>query len=213
NPRQRLHDIADAGIWLDEARRHREKESLPTKTTTAVTSKRSSRLALAAALLTVAVIAFGAGMGVGKFGQPPPSASDAPTLRFEFTPPPNAPYTSAITGGNLTMSRDGSQFVYHTLVDDIFRLSLRRLDSIESISVPGSNLARNPFFSPDGKRIGFIVGGVIRTVTLENGLQTTVAPIAGLGAATWSDDGTITFIQPDGLYRVQESDGTPQLVM
>src|SRR5262249_45098230 len=40
-----------------------------------------------------------------------------------------------------------------------------------------------------------------------------VAPIEGLGGATWSDDATITFVQPDGLYRVPESGGTPQLVL
>ncbi|HEX7793368.1 MAG TPA: protein kinase, partial [Vicinamibacterales bacterium] len=213
NPRRRLHDIADASIWFDEAQRGQEKDPPTIKTTAAVTAKRSSRLALAAVLSTVAVVAFGAGMVVVNLMQPAVVANDAPTLRFEFTPPPTAPYTSGIAGGNLSISKDGSQIVYHTLVDDIFRLTLRRLDSIDSTPVPGSNLARNPFFSPDGKRIGFIVGGVIKTVGLENGLQTTVAPIEGLGGATWSDDGTITFIQPDGLYRVPEAGGTPQLVL
>jgi eukaryotic-like serine/threonine-protein kinase len=213
NPRRRLHDIADASIWLDEAQRRQEKDPLPATTTSAVTAKRSSRLALAAVLSTVAVVAFGAGIGVVTSRQTAVPTIDAPTVRFDFTPPPNAPFTPAVTGGSMAISNDGSQLVYHTLVDDTFRLTLRRLDSLETTPVPGSNLARNPFFSPDGKRLGFIVGGVIKTIALDNGLQTTVAPIEGLGFATWSDDGTIAFEQPDGLYRVPESGGTPQLVL
>src|SRR5262249_22495274 len=94
-----------------------------------------------------------------------------------------------------------------------FRLMVHRLDSIDATTVPGSNLARSPFFSPDGTRVGFVAGGVIKTVVLENGLQTTVAPIQGLGFVTWLDDGTIAFTQPDGLYRVPESGGTPRLVL
>ena len=35
----------------------------------------------------------------------------------------------------------------------------------------------------------------------------------GLGFTTWSDDGTIAFTSPDGLYRVPEGGGTPQLVL
>jgi eukaryotic-like serine/threonine-protein kinase len=211
--RRRLHDIADARIWLEEVQRHKENDTRTAKRSTAAPGEPSSRWLLAAGALAFSVVGFGVGAGVVKLTQPAVVANDAPTLRFEFTPPPSAPFTTALTGYNLVISNDGSQVVYQTLADDTFHLTLRRLDSLETTPVPGSNLARNPFFSPDGKRVGFIVGGVIKTVALENGLQTTVGPIEGLGAATWSDDGTIAFTQPDGLYRVSESGGTPQLAL
>ena len=215
NHRRRLHDIADASIWLDESRRPNSNDSAqPTRSASAATARRSFKPSAAAVLVAVAAVAFGAGVGVIKLREPVAAAPDAPTLRFDLTPPPAAPFTTGITGVNLAISNDGSQIVYHAMVGDTFRLMHRRLDSIDATPIPGSDLARSPFFSPDGKRVGYVAGGgVIKTVVLENGLQTTVAPVRGLGFTTWSDDGTIAFTNPDGLYRVPEGGGTPQLVL
>src|SRR5262249_6812476 len=98
DPRRRLHDIADASIWLEEAQRPRENDARGPQTNSAATTGQSSRWVLAAGALAFTVVGFGAGAGVVKLTQRAVAPNDAPTLRFEFTPPPSAPFTTLIAG-------------------------------------------------------------------------------------------------------------------
>ena len=212
NPRRRLHDIADATIWLDESRRPAASGVGQSQSGVALPVRRTSTLRVVLGASALAVVALAGGAALTMMTRPAALAVEPPTLRFDVITPPSAPFTTGITGMNLAVSRDGTQIVYHALVGDTYRLMHRRLDSIEATPVPGSDLARSPFFSPDGKRVGFVAGGAIKTVVLENGRQTTVTPFEGLGFVTWSDDGTIAFTNRDGLYRVPEDGGVPKLV-
>ena len=97
-------------------------------------------------MLVVATLAFGSGIGVMKLRQPGTATGDAPTLRFDLTPPPSAPLTTGITGVNLAISPDGSQIAYHAMVGDTFRLMHRRLDSIDATPIPGKRPGKKSVF-------------------------------------------------------------------
>jgi serine/threonine-protein kinase len=96
---------------------------------------------------------------------------------------------------------------------------LRRLDSLEWEPLPGTHGAQNPFFSPDGKWIGYWQEGELRRlpVTADVKTYTTIARVPGqsdtsVRGASWGDGDVIVFATVEGLWRVAASGGTPQVV-
>ena len=81
--------------------------------------------------------------------------------------------------------------------------------------LPGTEDASHPFWSGDGRSLGFFSQGKLKTVDAYSGRSAQVLGDAphGRGGA-WSRDGTILFT-PDtftGIYRISASGGTPQEV-
>jgi hypothetical protein len=67
------------------------------------------------------------------------------------------------------------------------------------------------FFSPDGNSIGMITaGGVLNTVSLQDGLSTTVTEgVNFLYGAAWLADDTIVFVRNGTLWRIDRNGGAP----
>jgi serine/threonine-protein kinase len=102
------------------------------------------------------------------------------------------------------------------------RLNLRRLDQLVATPIRGTEgaltslvaSARNPFFSPDGRWIGFWQNGEMKKVSVEGGAPIALCPADNPWGASWSADGTILFGQgPKGIMRVPAAGGTPELVV
>jgi Tol biopolymer transport system component len=106
----------------------------------------------------------------------------------------------------LAISPDGSRIVYRAAG----KLYQRRLDSFESQPIEGSETGSNPFFSPDGRWIGFFGGGYLKKVATGGG-----APVGLLDditdnrGAAWSVNDLIVYSPRgnDGLY-VVKADGS-----
>jgi Tol biopolymer transport system component len=114
-----------------------------------------------------------------------------------------------LTGGPaVAISPDGSHLAY---VGPETRIHWRAMSALESQVVSGSEGSRSPFFSPDGRSIGYWTGPAnddrIRTLSLDG------SPPRTLGAdhyphAAWGDDGFIYYSDIEGdLYRVSEQGG------
>ncbi len=116
-------------------------------------------------------------------------------------------------GSTIAFSPDGSRLAYVGGDGSKQQLYLRRMDSPEPIPIPGSEGARQPFFSPDGAWLGFDLGYLLAKVSLAGG---PVLPICrtteGIRGATWSEDDTITFATDSGLMEVSAGGGTPRRV-
>jgi hypothetical protein len=74
---------------------------------------------------------------------------------------------------------------------------------------------RSPFFSPDGRSIGFFEGSELKKVSIGGGPAMTLSRLTGTNGrgASWGDDNTITFATADlatGLMRVAASGGQPK---
>jgi serine/threonine-protein kinase len=110
----------------------------------------------------------------------------------------------------LALSPDGSQFVYSTANG----LYLRALDSLEARLLPRTRGGLSPFFSPDGKMIGFAgSSGRLERVAVNGGSPVAVADWEGVPlGASWERDGSILYGQSSGIYRVKPG-GTPTLVI
>ncbi|MBM3756593.1 MAG: hypothetical protein FJW38_21720 [Acidobacteria bacterium] len=115
------------------------------------------------------------------------------------------------------ISPDGTRLVFVVRGANGSHLATRRLDQAKTSIIPDTKNARYPFFSPDGKSIGFFsdyAGGRLKTVSLDGGTAAALADAPYSGGAVWSEDGTITvsFDQwNQGLFsRISASGGTPQ---
>ena len=95
----------------------------------------------------------------------------------------------------------------------VARLYLRPLDRFEASVVPESEGAQAPFFSPDGRRVGFFTRAKLLTAAVAGGAPTPIADASShpLGG-TWGEDDTIVFgpALSLGLRRVPSSGGTLQ---
>jgi eukaryotic-like serine/threonine-protein kinase len=116
------------------------------------------------------------------------------------------------TGGTpFDISPDGSTLVYIGEGEQVF---WRPIAATEAQVVPNSARSRSPFFSPDGRSIGFTTGppanDVVRTVSLDGAPPRTLSPDHFPGAR-WGDDGFVYFVDIHGaLYRTAAQGGSPE---
>lgn len=81
--------------------------------------------------------------------------------------------------------------------------------------IPGTDGAVQPFFSPDGKWLGFFTGGQLKKVSLEGVGPVTLADAPGArGGGFWAPDGTIIFpgSRRSGLVKVSADGGAPEVL-
>ncbi len=86
----------------------------------------------------------------------------------------------------------------------------RRLD-VQAI--PGTEAAISPFFSPDGRWVGFFANGQLSKACLSSDTVLTATASKDANGAAWAPDGAIVFAPryPSSLLRVNASGGRPSL--
>jgi len=122
---------------------------------------------------------------------------------------------SRTTTAPLAFSRDGSHMVYSAQKgDDPPRLYLRSMNSLEDEGLLGTEGGDNPFFSPDGRWVGFFAGGEMKKVAITGGAAVTISRVGDspLGASWGSDDRIIFGRSSPGLLRVSAEGGTPEVL-
>jgi Tol biopolymer transport system component/predicted Ser/Thr protein kinase len=113
----------------------------------------------------------------------------------------------------LAISPDGTRLVYAGGPGNLTtRLYVRAMDGLEARPIPGTEGGENPFFSPDGQRIGFITnGGKLVTVSLSGGAPANLAEVRfpGFYGASWGSQGIIVFVpQRNGpVLQISETGG------
>jgi serine/threonine-protein kinase len=131
-------------------------------------------------------------------------ASPGPVMRLAIRFPP-----SLQAGLGMAVSPDGRIII----LEAGRGLYVRRMDALEPTPISGTEEGNNPFFSPDGKWIGFTTGQKLKKVPLDGGTPIVLAD-AFAGSGTWGDDGTIIYRPSNasfagGLWRVSAGGGTP----
>ncbi len=97
----------------------------------------------------------------------------------------------------FAFSPDGRTLVY---TGPGGRLLLRPLDSRTSTAIPGVTDAQSPFFSPDGRFIGYWSAGYLRRVPATGGPSTAIAAIGRITGASWGPhDRIVVGLKTDGL--------------
>ena len=158
-------------------------------------------VAAASILLTVAVLKW-----------PRPSVADA-MVRSYILPPQDASFVST----SSALSPDGRHLAFVATLPNGGPplLWVQSLDSLSARSLPGTENAVLPFWSPDSRRIGFFANGKLLKVDAEGGPpQALCAAPLGRGGA-WSQDGVILFA-PDlngPLQQIPSAGGTPGIAL
>ena len=91
------------------------------------------------------------------------------------------------------------------------RIWLRSLETFETRAVGGTEGGASPFWSPDGRSLGFFARGKMWRVELTGGTPRFLANVSEQRGASWGPDNIIVFSpQPDGaLFRLSADGGTP----
>jgi len=207
NPRNRLHDIADARIVIDEQLSGKLEESSSPKTA----GGPSFPAARPTALVAVAGLLVALGAAGGWIARRPAPSAAPSTTRLSIRLTPEMPYkVSSIPGCSIAISRDGARVAYVAAFGSRDQLVVRALDEILPRAVATLDTVRQPFFSPDGKWIGYFESDSLQKVSLEGGRPVTL--VADLSNAawvrgSWSDDGRIVYDTWNTGLRVVSSDG------
>lgn len=199
---QAAHDIRLELQWLAAGR------SSPAVTEVAASpSKSRERLGWAAAV----VLAIGLGVVAGIFINRPVQSTQA--IRTVIDPPAKA--TLSLTGdfaGPPVLSPDGAAVAFSaTGADGKTTLWVRPMNSLEARVLPGTEGAIFPFWSPDGRSLGFFADSKVKTIDLGGGSAVVIcdAPFGRGGA--WGPGGVIVFTPNTqaALMRVNVGGGGP----
>ncbi|HEX6217255.1 MAG TPA: LpqB family beta-propeller domain-containing protein, partial [Vicinamibacterales bacterium] len=101
-------------------------------------------------------------------------------------------------GEAAVLSPDGSTiaFVARPQPEGLGQIYVRQLDRAEAVALPGTTGAVIPFFSPDGKSIGFFNGRKLQRIPVTGGAPLVLADAQEQRGAWWGEDDTIVF-SPD----------------
>ncbi|MGC1448932.1 MAG: protein kinase [Candidatus Sulfotelmatobacter sp.] len=196
------HDIKIELQWIAEG-----KTSAVVATPPAPPTKTRERLGWIAAIMVALVLGVVAGL---FFSRPVPSGQ---AIRTVVDPPPKV--TLNLTGdfaGPPVLSPDGAWLAFSaTGVDGKTSIWVRPMNSLEPHAIPGTDGAIFPFWSPDGRSLGFFADGKVKTIDLSGGSALVVCDAPFGRGGTWNPGGVIVFTPGTQapLMRVGATGGTP----
>jgi len=204
--RQRLQAAGDARLEIEEA------VFAPAEETEAAPGPAASRWtrilpwAVAAAMTIVAIVTISSSRSTAP-------VATAGVMRFTL-PLPGQESVATESGSAVVLSPDGSAVVHVAIVDDAPMLVYRSLDREEGNVLAGTESARHPFFSPDGRWVGFFADNQMKKVPVRGGPPEVLATTKSDRGGAWSADGTIYFAPTEEaeIHRVSDKGGAAEAV-
>lgn len=167
------------------------------------------RLAWAVAAILMALSIALAGFLAVRAGRTTDANNE---VRFALHPPPDTSF------GSVALSPDGRQIAF-TAVPDVTAqgktlLWVRPVGALDARSLPDTEDATFPFWSPASDALGFFAGGKLWTIDLAGGAARPVADAPSGRGGTWNRDGIILFARDrdSALFRVPATGGSPTAV-
>ena len=147
----------------------------------------------------VAMLAIGRGSSRTSAGRP---------IRFEVAPPQNQRVM-----GTIALAQDGSRLAFTAREPGgSTMLWIRALGEPKAEILRGTEGAELPFWSPDGKSVGFFAGGELKRIAISGGPPLTIATSTpDYRGASWGADDRIVFAPAftGPLMLVSASGGKP----
>ena len=204
--KRRYHDIADAKYEIEQALA--DPSGVFAQPITTVKPRRKLRLGLpwiAAAVVLGAIIT---GVAVWKFKPVEPRQ----VMRFYYELPEDQQFSEGICAP-LAVSPDGKQLVYSTPKG----LYMRSIDALTAKLIGGTEgNTQNPFFSPDGKWIGYfsVTDRKLKKVAVIGGTPIALCDVPDFLGARWNEDNTIAYgTQSGDIMRISADGGTPESIV
>ncbi len=207
-PRDRLRDVGDARIEIEEVQKAPSAIAIEPRPARAVGPL---RIWLTAALVGLVLGALTVGT-IARVWWTPPSRVRLPVRLTAALPPKTS--LSLGRGAAVAISPDGLKVVFVAGTGGRVSLYVRALDAFDSTPLTGTDGAANPFFSPDGQWVGFFAGGKLKKVALSGGQPVTLCDAPTGRGEAWTRDDVIFFTPSSGsgLWRVSAGGGKPEEV-
>ena len=139
----------------------------------------------------------------------------APFAQFEVELKSDGVLASDV-GTAVVLAPDGSRIVFVSRTPDgRTHLRTRRLDQAAALPLPGTDGARGPFVSPDGRWVGFWADGKLKKVPVDGGSPVILCDASDLLGASWGEGDIIIAAlgAPGQLWRIPAGGGTPQVAI
>jgi Tol biopolymer transport system component len=199
--RKRIADMHDVRLALEGAF---DVAAASTRSSDALVTRGSRRAWIAA--FTVAVLAaLGLAIPALRHLHETPRTE----TRLDIVTPPTADPTS------FALSPDGRQIVFVASGPSGAQLWLRSLATPTVKPLAGTEGALSPFWSPNGRSIGFFADGSLKRLDLDAGAPQTLASADNGSGGTWNADGVIIFAPAltNQLMRISAAGGAATPVL
>jgi Tol biopolymer transport system component len=173
--------------------------------------------------IAAAAMLFLTGLAIGwaYFNRTP--ANNRPVQFSVALPGGTTPYTD-VEMHNLTVSPDGTSIAFIATAEGQRSLWVRKLDSLSTQPLAGTEGAFSPFWSPDSSFIAYFVEGKLKKISRTGGASQIICELLGIdNVGALGSDGTILFSggaflfggggEPGKIYRVPASGGQPSLLL
>ena len=139
-----------------------------------------------------------------------------PVTRLSMAIPPGEKLVAAYYDSTIAISPDGGNVAYSTTVDGVSQIFLRRLDSLKTRPISGTESLDSvvPFFDPNGFWLGFADEDRIYKIPIDGGERQVVCEcLANLRGVSWGPDNTIVFspgVNTSGIWQISADGGTEE---
>jgi Tol biopolymer transport system component len=120
-------------------------------------------------------------------GRQPPALSDPAVMRLEIS----APADTVV--GAIALSPDGRRLAFVGRKGLTTSLWVRALDSVTAEPLADTDGADYPFWSPDGRSLGFFADGRLKRIDISGGPAQALADAPNSRGGTWGRGGAIVF--------------------
>ncbi|MGD1091981.1 MAG: protein kinase [Bryobacteraceae bacterium] len=192
DPRKRLRDIGDA-MELVEV----DAEAAPA----AINAPSRSRLGWVASGVAALFALVAAALAFVHFREAPEQ-----TLRYTVAAPESS------TVHSFSISPDGCTLVIAAQVNGKRQLWLRPMDALQAQPMAFTEDATYPFWSPDGRYVGFFAQGKLRKIAASGGPAQSLCDVPTARGGSWNRDDVIVFspgLAGISIQRVAAAGGVP----
>jgi serine/threonine protein kinase len=193
DPRKRLHDIADALIELEVGKPPIEL----TRSTADVVPHTSARGRERLGWIAAAALALALG-GTLVLNSRHVKLAEPELVEFPILPPEGSHFSRP--GVEFALSPDGRHVAFVATSKAVSSLWVRSLAAANPRPLPGTEGARNPFWSPDSQSIGFFAGNQVKAVQASGGSSVVSFPWSGSFPVSGERGG----LAPDGTWSSQD---------
>jgi len=159
-------------------------------------------------LVTILAAALLLAIALGAWGWLRPRAQSFMN-RFALYLRSEESISAGALGGHVAISPDGRRLVYVGRAEGSSRLLMKEAGQVNPLAIQGTDGGSSPFFSPDGRQLGFIVNGTtVRILPLDAGSPLTLTDKANTTAGDWGSDGYVYFETDFGIARIRATGGS-----
>ncbi len=204
--KSRLQDVGDARLFIDEAM---QRDDVEDGARLKVTGPRSGHMVwLVVGAIALVGVTFWASIALRS--EP---SEDRRVMFAELMPPTEMSFT--FREGAPALSPDGGMIVFVAQdTEKKNRLCLRKFEQPRARMMEGTEDAAYPFWSPDGRSIGYFADGKLKRVEIAGGVPTVICGAEKSAGATWGTTGVIAFATGEDnnpvIYKVSAAGGSPE---